>query len=504
MSVDYSQKIRWEKDKRLIHSKGFLAYCQYHCKTQSQTISVHQRLMINVLEEAMTTPKARLIIKMPPRHGKSTFSSILAPSYYLGRFPGKNIIMTTHTQEFSDRWGRKCRSIIQDPFYQYVFKTSLSKTSSAAARFDLLNNSSYFASGILGNITGLGADLLIGDDWYRGREDADSEVIRQKIWEAYIWDLRTRLAPGGSVVLIGTPWHEDDHFERIIQSNDGHRWTVVELPALIETQEQKDTDILKRDIGHALWPAQYSADDLIEIRDSLNQEDLRMWNSLYQVKPTLNTGDYFLSEWIQRVNHVPSHLDYYGTSDYAVSHGKGDYTVHIVFGYDPKHNEIYIVDVWRKRTTTDVWIEQFIDLALEYNTLIWADEGGIIEKSLNSYIQKAMNDRKVSIYRKAFTSTSDKSARAQNFRALMAQKKVFIKNAPWTDDLIKEMLAFPSGKHDDQVDALGLIGRLLRELFKTVEKSQKKEEYEYKSGTIILPGLDFKMNRRHAGLRTKI
>lgn len=486
--------IEMEILKRDINQRGFLAYCEHYCKKNNFIISRHQYLLIQKLEEAMIKPNSRIIIMMPPRHGKSTFSSILAPAYFLGRFPRKNVIMTTHTQEFSDRWGRQCRGLVSEPEYKYIFNTTLSKSSAAASRFELNNRSSYYGSGILGNFTGLGGHLIVGDDWYRGKEDADSELIRQKIWDAWIWDLQTRLEPGASVILPGTPWHEDDHFGRIKLSKLANDWEIIELPALIETQEQKDNDILKRDMMEALWPERFSTEKLIALRDSLNKKDLRMWNSLYQVQPTLNTGDYILSEYIQTVDNIPDYLDYYGASDYAVSHGKGDYTVHVVVGYDWKYNELYIVDVWRERTSTDVWIDKFIDLAIKYNTLDWAEEGGVIQKSLDAYIKKAMFDRRTFILRKEFSSTSDKSARAQNFRAIMAQKKVFIKNAEWTDDLIKELLSFPSGKYDDQLDALSLIGRMLNDLLNRVENPREKEEYEYESGYVIAPGLDYKVN----------
>jgi hypothetical protein len=136
---------------------------------------------------------------------------------------------------------------------------------------------------------------------------------------------------------------------------------------------------------------------------------------------------------------------------------------------------------------------------------MWAEESGQIIKSLDPYIQKAMQDPKRRyVMRQQFTSTTDKTARARSFQAYMAQGKVYILDRDWTDILVKELLSFPSGKHDDQVDALSLIGRMLSDMYLRVEKSPKKEEYEYKSGSIILPGLDFKTNQRKTGLRKKI
>lgn len=503
MKYTFSQKIIWEKDKRLIQSHGFIPYCKTYCANNDLKIAKHQIIMATKLERAMTTPNYRLMIKMPPGHAKSTYASILAPTYFLGRFPKKNVIMTTHTQEFSDRWGRRCRSLIQEPSYNYIFNTMLSKESAAASRFDLANDSSYFGSGILGNFTGLRGDLLIGDDWLRGKEDADSDIIRQKIWDAWIWDLRTRLKPNGSIILVGTPWHEDDHFGRILLSNDRDNWDVIELPAIIETQEEKENDALQREIGEALWPDYISREMLLSIKNSLGKKDIRMWNSLYQVKPSVESGDYFKKEWEQYVTHLPKNLDYYGASDYAVTEGRGDYTAHVIVGHDPIHDEIYIVHVWREQAESNVWVDEFLDLVNKYKPLMWAEERGQIISTLDPYIKKMFqNPKQRYVMRQQFTSTTQKTARARSFQAYMSSGSVYILKAPWNDKLTRELRSFPAGTNDDQVDALSLIGRMLNEMVKTVEKSPKTEEYEYKSSTIVLPGLDFKMNR--PGLRNKI
>jgi predicted phage terminase large subunit-like protein len=444
--------------------------------------------MAKKIELAMTTPNYRLMIKMPPGHAKSTYASILAPTYYLGMFPKKIVIMTTHTQDFSNDWGRACRRIISGEEYQYIFKSSLMKDSAAVDRFDLDNGSKYYGAGIQGNITGKRANLIIGDDWLRGIKDADSEVVRESIWRAYVWDLRTRLSPGGSIILIGTPWHEDDHFGRILTSNERERWDVIELPALA-----KLNDPLGRIPGEPLWPDYISQQMLDDIRNSLNASDMRMWNSLYQVSPTIDSGDYFKREYIQYTNHIPDKLDYYGASDYAVTAGRGDYTVHVIIGHDTKNDDIYVIDVWRAQEDSNVWIKEFLALVNRHEPLMWAEESGQIIKSLDPYIQKEFqNIKQRYVMRHQFTSTTEKTSRARSIQAYMAQGKVYILKDHWTEDLVKELLSFPSGRHDDQVDALGLIGRMLNEMVKTIEKPQRKVEYEYQSGTILLPSLNDK------------
>lgn len=483
----FQELLKLEKDKRRISSGGFLSYCEDYCSRNDLVLSKHHIFMAHKLERAMTTPNYRLMIKMPPGHAKSTYSSLLAPTYYLGRFPKKIAIMTTHTQDFSDDWGRSCRRIISGDEYQYYFDTELTRYSSAADRFELTNGSKYFGAGILGNLTGKRANLLIGDDWLRGIKDADSEVIRESIWKAYVWDLKTRLSPGGSIILIGTPWHEDDHFGRIMLSNDKEKWDVIELPALAA-----ENDPLERKVGEPLWPDYITLGMLEDVRDSLDKKDIRMWNSLYQLKPTIETGDYFKKEWIDGniVNLVPSGLGMYGASDYAVSDGAGDWTVHITAGYDSKNDEIYITDVWRERTVSDVWVDQFIDMAVESKVLEWAEEQGQIIQSVGPYIEKEMARRRQFIYRKQFTSSTDKPKRARSIQAYMARRKVKILNASWTDVFVKELLSFPSGKHDDQVDALSLLGRMFSEMRVKTSTDKILEKDEFRSNMIMLPGIN--------------
>jgi predicted phage terminase large subunit-like protein len=491
--------MEWELAKRQVASDGFVPYCEDYCSRNGLVMAKHQYFMAKKLELAMTTPDSRLMIKMPPGHSKSTYSSILAPTYFLGRFPKKNVIMTTHTQEFSDRWGRRCRGLIQEPYYDHFFNVSVSKDSAAVSRFDLTNGSTYFGSGILGNFTGLRSDLIIGDDWYRGIEEADSETIRQKIWEAYVWDLRTRLKPGGSIVLIGTPWHEDDHFGRILTSKDKDSWEVIELPALAFKN-----DPIGRKEGDPLWPEYITLKMLTDIRDSLDKEDIRMWNSLYQVSPTVESGDYFKKEWIKTVNRIPPDLSIYGASDYAVSAGRGDYTVHAIVGHDDKNDDLYIIDIWREQAESNIWVEKFLELAKKHKTIVWAEESGQIIKSLDPFIRKEMETRKQYVYREQFTSVVDKTTRARSFQAYMAQGKVYILNAEWTRDLERELLSFPSGKNDDQVDSLSLVGRLLDDMRLKQSPAKKVAEFEYRSNMIMLPELNERVTPKQKSTFKKI
>ena len=148
-------------------------------------------------------------------------------------------------------------------------------------------------------------------------------------------------------------------------------------------------------------------------------------------------------------------------SDYAVTRNGGDYTVHVVVGVDPD-NRMYLLDLWRGQTASDVWIERWCDLVAEWKPAFWAEETGQILSGVGPFLEGRALERQTYTCRERFVSRGDKAIRAQSIRGRMAMLGLYVKhNAPWLADLRSELLSFPAGKHDDQVDALGLVGQLL-------------------------------------------
>lgn len=478
--------LQWELQRRAIfeHEEGF----ELFCNAFGYKLARHHKEIAKRLERSIVEPNYNLIICMPPGHAKSTYASILFPSYYMGRFPKKSILMAANTAELASKWGRACKRIIEDPKYKAIMRTELMKDSKSSERFDLTNGSEYYGCGMKGTITGRRLDLGIIDDAISGIKDADSLAVRDTIWNAYIYDFKTRSKPGASKVVIQTRWHEDDLVGRLLNSKEAKSWELLNLAAISE-----EDDPLGRKPGEALWPEYITLESLEGLRENYNLKDMRSWNSLYQQKPSADEGSYFRAEWIQTVQDLPRNLDYYGASDYAVSADKGDYTVHIVAGHDPKTDKIYIVDIWREQAESNIWIQKFIDLCLYYKPLNWAEEAGQILKSLDPFIKKEMERRNCYTFRIQFTSISDKTIRARSIQGLMASGYVHFLNREWTENFISELMKFPSGKYDDQVDALGLIGRMMNEMVFKIDKKIKAYQDEYKSGKVILPSLDDKI-----------
>jgi predicted phage terminase large subunit-like protein len=307
----------------------------------------------------------------------------------------------------------------------------------------------YVAAGVGTAITGRGANVLLIDDPLKDRQEADSETTRKSVWDWYTSTAYTRLMPGGSIVLIQTRWHEDDLAGRLLEEmkRGGDQWDVLELKAL--------------DDGKALWPEWYPVEALDRIRNAIGPRD---WSALYQQNPVPDEGTFFLKDWIRWYDDPPQGLRVYGASDYAVTEGGGDHTVHLVAGVN-EHDDLYILDRWRAQTTPDVWVEAFIGLLQVWKPIEWAEENGQIIKAIGGLIDRRQQETKAWCYRKQFASTADKPTRAQAIRGRMAAGKVYLpRNAAWVSEFLSELLSFPAGKHDDQVDTLSLLGRMLGEM----------------------------------------
>lgn len=452
--------------------------------------AAHHRLIARHLEAVERGEIKRLMITMPPRHGKSMLASEFFPAWYLGRNPDHYVVTATYAQELADDFGRKVKNQIEDPAYQAIFPgVGLADDSKSAKRFHIEGSAggfehsttqrgAFYAVGVGGPLTGRGAHLLLIDDPVKNREDAESEVIRKKTKDWYTSTAYTRLMPGGRIVIIQTRWHEDDLAGWLLAEHRHEGWTVLDLPAINEA-------------GEALWPEQYPLEELERIKRTLPPRD---WSALYQQRPSPETGDYFKREWIHTVDKLPPHeqMLIYGGSDYAVTADGGDYTVHVVIGLDPD-GRMYLLDLWRGQTSSDVWVEAFCDLVLKWKPVGWAEETGQIKSGVGPFLVKRMLERGAYVARESFATRGDKAIRAQSIRGRMAMNGLYIhKDAPFLSDLISELMSFPVGVHDDQADALGLVGQLLDRMSAGSKPKEQQQKHIVRTvGDIRAPQLNY-------------
>lgn len=408
----------------------------------------HHIQIAEKLEAVMRGEIKRLIICMPPRHGKSELASRRFPSFYMGHHSDKQIIAASYNSDLSNDFGREVRNIVDSPEFGALFQVKLAPDSKAANRWHTDQGGMYVAAGVGTAITGRGADILLIDDPFKDRKEADSELQRKTVWDWYTSTAYTRLMPGGAIIVINTRWHDDDLTGRLLaeQENGGDQWEVLSLPAIDNA-------------GDALWPAWYPIDRLEQIRGVLPARD---WNSLYQQNPIPDDGDYFKAAWFGEYDELPDNLRIYAASDYAVTDGGGDWTEHGVFGVDFNEN-IYVLDWWRGQTAADAWIESQCDLIIRHEPITWFGEAGPIRRAVEPFMMKRMNDRKAYCRMEWMASIADKPTRARSIQAVASMGKLFLpKNAIWKGEILNQLLRFPAGKHDDAVDVFSLMGRSLQ------------------------------------------
>jgi predicted phage terminase large subunit-like protein len=439
----------------------------------------HHQLICREIDSFLASDDEVLLLFAPPGSAKSTWLSVLFPSHYLARFPKNSILAATHSVEFAQRWGRKVRNDIA--LDSNVLNIDLAADSQASDRWALTTGGEYYGVGAGVGISGFRADLGLGDDFFGNREDAYSETVRKKRWDWYVDDFSARLKPGAKRILMNTRWHEEDVAGRVLeQIKQGVvRGRVISIPAIAE-----DRDPLGRKPGEYLWdePDGYNYAAFLKARQ--RETSPMMWSALYQQRPAPEEGDYFKAAWLKSYVAAPAKdsLAIYGASDYAVSADKGDHTVHVVIGVDPD-GRMYLLDLWRKQAASDEWIETFCSLVKEWKPREWAEEQGQIKAGVGPFIDRMQRERTAWVYRREFPTRGDKAVRAQSIRGRMALDGLYVpQNASWLSDFRSELLSFPAGKHDDIVDALGLIGQLLDYMSvgnKPQPKQEKPKEYGY-------------------------
>jgi len=405
----------------------------------------------------------RLMIFMPPRHGKSELASRRFPAWYIGKHSNKEIIAASYNSDLAGDFGREVRNIVDSGEYQSLFDTRLASDSKAKNRWNIEGGGGYAAAGVGTAVTGRGADIFLIDDPVKDRQEAESETHRERVWDWYTSTAYTRLMPGGAIILIQTRWHEDDLAGRLLEAeqNGGDQWRKLILPAWHEERG-------------ALWPERYPKPALDRIKAAIGPRD---WSALYQQAPSPEEGTFFQRDWFGRHRELPKPYHVYGVSDYAVTDGDGDYTEHGVFAFLPD-GTIAQLDWWHGQTTADEWIERKLDLMSKHRPLCWFGEGGVIQKAVEPMLRRRMRERKVFCRLEWVASTKDKPTRARAIQARASMGKVSLLDDERGQRVLDQCLAFPTGKNDDAVDVLGLMGRVIDEAHSAVATAQQKPDRE--------------------------
>lgn len=457
-----------------------IAYAAY--QWPDYIIGWHHRLIARKLEAVERGEIKRLMIFMPPRHGKSMLASQFFPAWFLGRNPDKYVVTASNGQDLADDFGRHVKNQIADPVYRQIFPgVGLSNDSRSSRRFhveanplignevNLKQSGAYFAVGIGGPLTGRGAHLLMIDDPVKDREQADSETYRRRIKDWYTSVAYTRLMKGGAVIVIQTRWHEDDLAGWLLKEHAHEGWDVLSLPAVSEQYE-----------GGTLWPEFKSQEEMALIKQTLGPRD---WSALFQQSPAPQEGTFFKREWFKRYRReqLPRHLNKYLTSDHApAGEDHSDFNCARVWGVDPL-GDLWMVDGFRRQNR----MHQMADLVIgnrkrfdagrierdepkvegllrKHEPFAWFPEDDNNWKSSAGFITRIMREEDTYVRVEPVSPHGhDKPTKAQAFQGMAASGRVWIPEGPEGDDVIDQYLKFPAGTRDDEVDAASVIGRVL-------------------------------------------
>ncbi len=423
-----------EKRRRLLHA-GVLTFDEWLpvVTPMYQWDWPHLVLIRNELHRITIGEIKKLMIFMPPRHGKTECVTIRYPAWYLEQHPDRRVIVGCYNQILANKFSRKTRRIIRD-------RVQLSNERTAVEDWETQIGGGYRAIGVGAGITGQGGDLVIIDDPVKSREEANSVAYRERVWEWYTDDLYTRLEPNASLILIMTRWHADDLAGRILTSDDVKNWSVVSLPALAEAN-----DPLGRIEGAALCPERYGVEKLLEIQNIQKAN----FQALYQQRPSAIEGAILKREYWRFYKQLPQFNMIVQSWDTAFKTKKeNDFSVCLTFGISD--TGFYILDRWKARVEFPDLKRVVIQKAEQFhpNEILIEDKA-----SGQSLIQEIRRDTRLPII--AIQVDKDKVARANASTGVLEAGRCYLpESTPWVLDFIDVCAGFPNGAHDDDIDAL--------------------------------------------------
>jgi predicted phage terminase large subunit-like protein len=425
-------------------TSSFLSFCRY--VWPEMIVGAHHKKIAAALDRVVSGECKRLMIAMPPRHGKSQMGSYLFPAYLMGKKPDSKLIVGSHTAELAQRFGRMIRNLVADERYKELFPDFLlSADSKAAGRWDTSHGGEAFFIGKGGAMTGRGGNVVILDD-ILDEQDALSNTAMENTWEWYQSGPRQRLQPNGAIIVINTRWKTDDLSGRLLKLQGAiksDKWEVLEFPAILPS-------------GGPLWPEYWKLEELEAVKHTIG---LQKWNAQWQQTPTADEGAILKREWWQRWPSEEPPLVEYIIQSYDTAYSKketADYSVITTWGVFVKDQDsgpnIILLDVKKGR-----WDFPELKRIAREEYKNWNPDNVLIEaKATGITLQQEL--RRVGIPVTMYSpggrrAGQDKISRANSIAPILESGMVWAPETEWADELIEECAAFPNGDHDDMVDS---------------------------------------------------
>ena len=428
------------------------------------------RVICEQLDRVVRKDVDRLMLLCPPQMGKSTVASRRFPAYVLGRDPRVDVISASATAQLAEEFGRDVRNCIGSTEYRNLFPdTRLAEDSQAKGRWNTTSQGGYYAVGLGGALMGRGAELGVIDDPFATWEDGQRQLSRDKAWDWYKGTFYNRIRPGGQIIVIQHRMHEDDLVGRLLgqQAAGGDRWEVVELPAHLDDSP---------------WPERYDRAALERIK--ANTDPLK-WSALYLQNPQPEEGTFFKREWFWRYkpDDAPT-VRKYMTSDFAFTENGGDFTelgIHGVCQSDRETKLYLCMDGWYGQQDQVNWIDQYMALVQRHRPLVEFSEAGMPRRASEGLITRVRRERKIpGGLVEWIPSLTDKVSRATSLRAMASMGRVGLPDNDYGERVLTQLLGFPAAKHDDAVDMVGLMARVIDQAHPAMAITQRPKVHRDK------------------------
>ena len=490
-----AQKARQELARRELARRDLLRFGQY--MLPQFKIYPHQRLiaerLAGVVEYVNTRGKSgigRLMIETQPQVGKSLVASNLFPAWALGLNPDWKFILTSYNDSRAQGNSKMVRDLVNDPRYRAVFgdltnpddPVKLSSDSRSVGEWNLAapHRGGVFSAGVGGGITGRSANVILIDDPFKSREEAESETRRNMVMDWYESQVYSRQQESMAIILFHTRWHPDDLAGRMIRSMvtnpRADRWEVLCMPALaleesaypIDEEAQRDlmvdgvfvplTDPLGRQPGEALCPEMMSQERLESVRDNMNPYN---WESLFQQMPFMRSGGMFKRHWFVVEDKLPEDVKFVRALwywDQAASGGNGDYSAGVLMAVD-QFERIWVLQVVRGQFSTferrQTMREAYLAMRARYGARLpspglWHQQDPA-SAGLDSARDTSKSLAGLPVHFEPVSG--NKETRAEPWSSALESDNVRLLKGGWTQAFIDEHLSFPTGRNDDQVDA---------------------------------------------------
>lgn len=437
--------INIEAEKARRHFKD---YCMLIDRSYQQ--AAHLDLLIDELEKIERNEINRLMVFMPPRHGKTETTSKKFPAWYLGRHPDDAVIMSSYSHSLVRSLSRDVRDNIESQKYKVVFNIHTAEDSRSRNEWNINGHKGgMIASGVGGSMTGYGANLFIIDDPVKNREEAESLLYREKIWGWYQSVVLTRLEPNAKIILVMTRWHKDDLAGRILMQ-EPEVWKVINLQALAE-----DNDVLMRSPGAALWPSRFGEKELSAAKRRVGS---RVWQSLFMGRPQDPESQIIKREWIQWYDELPIGCIRGGGIDTATSQKTSADNTSLVDVCRDDRGFLYVDDAMCEKITVSPFakhisnqhaVKKYSKIKIEKNNAGEAVKQRIDEVGREDGTYPPVEDEQTS---------TDKVVRVMEFQASIENGTLkFKRGNRKVAELVEHLVAFDGlgGEVDDDVDALG-------------------------------------------------